>query len=116
MNALARSQPLPQRRPGGGTPEVTWAEIALRAPVMVATMASYLDQLEVSARPGTVAQHKVCGGGRRELGGPAWPGGVRGSRAWYLRGRFQRAGSCRTRPDRRLAGNERSERSHWLPV
>ena len=55
MNALARSQPLPQRRPGGGTPEVTWAEIALRAPVMVATMASYLDQLEVSARPGTVA-------------------------------------------------------------
>jgi site-specific recombinase XerD len=55
MNALARSQPLPQRRPGGGTPEVTWAEIAVRAPVMVATMASYLDQLEVSARPGTVA-------------------------------------------------------------
>ncbi len=55
MNALARSQPLLQRRPGGGTPEVTWAEIALKAPVMVATMASYLDQLEVSARPGTVA-------------------------------------------------------------
>ena len=55
MNALARSKPLPQRRPGGGTPEVTWAEIAVRAPVMVATMASYLDQLEVSARPGTVA-------------------------------------------------------------
>jgi hypothetical protein len=55
MNALARSQPLPQRRPGGGTPEVTWNQIAARAPVMVATMASYLDQLEVSARPGTVA-------------------------------------------------------------
>ena len=43
------------RRRGGGTPEVTWSQIAARAPVMVATMASYLDQLEVSARPGTVA-------------------------------------------------------------
>jgi site-specific recombinase XerD len=60
MSALARSQPLPQRRPGGGTPEVTWAEIALRAPVMVATMASYLDQLEVSARPGTVADAELA--------------------------------------------------------
>jgi site-specific recombinase XerD len=60
MNALARSQPLPQRRPGGGTPEVTWAEIAVRAPVMVATMASYLDQLEVSARPGTVADAELA--------------------------------------------------------
>jgi len=35
-------------------PEVTWAEIAARAPQMAHTMASYLDQLEVSARPGTV--------------------------------------------------------------
>ena len=48
-------QPLEVRRRGGGTPEVTWAEIAARAPVMVATMASYLDQLEVSARPATVS-------------------------------------------------------------
>jgi len=55
MNALARSQPLQVRRPGGGKPEVTWAEIAARAPAMAATMASYLDQLEISARPGTVA-------------------------------------------------------------
>ena len=55
MNALARVQPLEVRRPGGGTPEVTWAKIAARAPLMVATMASYLDQLEVSARPGTVS-------------------------------------------------------------
>jgi site-specific recombinase XerD len=55
MNALAQSQPVPPRRPGGGTPEVTWAQIAAKAPVMAATMASYLDQLEVSARPGTVA-------------------------------------------------------------
>ena len=54
MNALARDLPRVHRRVGG-TPEVTWAEIAARAPVMVATMASYLDQLEVSARPGTVA-------------------------------------------------------------
>jgi hypothetical protein len=55
MNALAHAQGPEPRRPGGVTPEVTWAEIATRAPVMVATMASYLDQLEVSARPGTVA-------------------------------------------------------------
>jgi hypothetical protein len=53
MNALARELG-PEPRRVGGTPEVTWAEIAARAPVMVATMASYLDQLEVSARPGTV--------------------------------------------------------------
>jgi site-specific recombinase XerD len=59
MNALARSRPLPPRRQGGGTPEVTWAEIADRAPVMVATMASYLDQLEVSARPSTVADAEL---------------------------------------------------------
>jgi site-specific recombinase XerD len=55
MTALARVQPFEQQCRGGGTPEVTWAEIAGRAPVMVATMASYLDQLEVSARPNTVA-------------------------------------------------------------
>jgi len=55
MNALAPELPFETRHPGGGTPEVTWAEIAARAPAMVATMASYLDQLEVSARPSTVA-------------------------------------------------------------
>jgi site-specific recombinase XerD len=54
MNALAQSQPLPPAHRGGGTPEVTWDQIAAKAPVMAATMASYLDQLEVSARPGTV--------------------------------------------------------------
>ena len=43
------------RRPGGGTPEVTWDEITVRAPRMTATMASYLGQLEVSARPATVS-------------------------------------------------------------
>jgi integrase len=61
MNALARIQPpLEVRRRGGGTPEVTWAEISSRAPVMVATMASYLDQLEVSVRPGTVADAELA--------------------------------------------------------
>ncbi len=55
MNALAHVQGPEPRRRGGETPEVTWSQIATRAPVMVATMASYLDQLEVSARPGTVA-------------------------------------------------------------
>ena len=59
MNALARTQPIQVRRRGGGTPEITWAEIASRAPVMVTTMASYLDQLEVSARPSTVADAEV---------------------------------------------------------
>ena len=59
MNALARTEPIQVRRRGGGTPEITWAEIAARAPVMVATMASYLDQLEVSARPSTVADAEV---------------------------------------------------------
>jgi site-specific recombinase XerD len=34
--------------------EFPWADTACRAPLMVATMASYLDQLAVSARPTTV--------------------------------------------------------------
>jgi len=38
---------------------VTWGEIAARAQLMVATMASYLDQLEVSARPSTVADAEL---------------------------------------------------------
>ena len=36
-------------------PELGWDELAARAPRMVATMESYLDQLTVSSRPGTVA-------------------------------------------------------------
>ena len=36
-------------------PELTWDELATRAPQMVATMQSYLDQLAVSSRPSTVA-------------------------------------------------------------
>jgi site-specific recombinase XerD len=60
MTALAQEQPVPARRPGGGTLEVTWAQIIAKAPVMAATMASYLDQLEVSARPGTVAATELA--------------------------------------------------------
>ena len=55
MTALAPSAQPKRRRPGGGTPEVTWTEIATRAPRMATTMASYLDQLEVSSRPNTVS-------------------------------------------------------------
>jgi integrase len=36
-------------------PETSWEDIAGRAPQMAATMAAYLDQLAVSARPTTVA-------------------------------------------------------------
>lgn len=39
---------------GRPVPEFTWAEIGQRAPEMGATMARYLDQLAVSARPSTV--------------------------------------------------------------
>jgi site-specific recombinase XerD len=53
MNALANQAqgPVPWWNPI----EFPWAETTRRAPVMVATMASYLDQLSVSARPMTVA-------------------------------------------------------------
>ena len=36
-------------------PELDWDELVARAPQMVATMQSYLDQLVVSSRPSTVA-------------------------------------------------------------
>lgn len=45
------------RRPASGlraAPEVSWTEVAERAPEMAATMGRYLDQLGVSARPTTV--------------------------------------------------------------
>ncbi len=45
---VAKAKP---RRPGG---EVSWEEVALRAPQMAATMRAYLDQLAVSARPATL--------------------------------------------------------------
>jgi len=55
VSALVHQLQPTTRRPGGGTPEVTWGEITARAPQMAATMASYLGQLEVSARPATVS-------------------------------------------------------------
>jgi integrase len=39
----------------GAQPEITWAEIARRAPQMVSTMAAFVDQQSVSSRPSTVA-------------------------------------------------------------
>jgi site-specific recombinase XerD len=53
MSALPKAAEVPS--PWWSTMEFPWAETARRAPVMVATMASYLDQLGVSARPTTVA-------------------------------------------------------------
>ena len=53
MSALPKSSEIPS--PWWSTLEFPWAETARLAPVMVATMASYLDQLGVSARPSTVA-------------------------------------------------------------
>jgi hypothetical protein len=39
--------------------EITWAEIADRAPQMVLTMNRFLDQLAVSARPATVDAYSL---------------------------------------------------------
>ena len=39
--------------------EITWAEIAARAPQMALTMARFLDQLAVSARPSTVDAYSL---------------------------------------------------------
>jgi integrase len=52
MSALPKQSETPS--PWWSTIEFPWADTARRAPVMVATMASYLDQLGVSARPTTV--------------------------------------------------------------
>jgi hypothetical protein len=52
----------PDQRLRGSQPEITWSEIAQRAPLMVSTMATYLDQLSVSARPGTVALSRSLSG------------------------------------------------------
>jgi len=49
--AIAADLPSVRRRPSR---ETAWVEIGQRAPQMGATMARYLDQLAVSARPGTV--------------------------------------------------------------
>jgi hypothetical protein len=46
MSGVAKLRPV--RRHGGAVPEVTWEEIAARAPTMTATMGCYLDQLAAS--------------------------------------------------------------------
>ena len=53
MSALARRSVVPS--PQWSLLEFPWSEVIVRAPEMVATMASYLDQLGVSARHTTVA-------------------------------------------------------------
>ena len=40
--------------PGRAVKEFTWNQLAAQAPVMASTMTRYLDQISVSARPGTV--------------------------------------------------------------
>jgi hypothetical protein len=71
MNALpahhlpAASSPAPAPKRGSGpgsglaTQEISWADIATRAPQMALTMNRFLDQLAVSARPGTVAAYSL---------------------------------------------------------
>lgn len=44
----------------GGRPEITWAAIVRRAPQMASTMASFLDQQSVSARPSTVGSFDIA--------------------------------------------------------
>ena len=54
----ARAGP-PSRLPSP-RPEVTWAEIAQRAPLMVTTMATFLEQQAVSSRPSTVGAFDIA--------------------------------------------------------
>lgn len=53
-----RTQPTteaqPTQRPQGPVAQISWEEVARRVPQMAATMRSYLEQLAVSSRPGTV--------------------------------------------------------------
>lgn len=56
MSALSIPSPDNQNGPsdtrcGGSRPEITWGEIAQRAPQMTSTMAAFLDQQSVSSRP-----------------------------------------------------------------
>ena len=50
----------PRGRTGGAQPEITWVEIAQRAPQMASTMASFLDQQSVSSRPTTVGAFDIA--------------------------------------------------------
>src|SRR5664280_238779 len=63
MNALALPLPEPEpirRSATAPRPEITWAEIAQRAPQMVTTMAAFLDQQAVSSRPSTVGAFDIA--------------------------------------------------------
>ena len=63
MSAIALPLPEPEPIRGSATaprPEVTWAEIAQRAPQMVTTMAAFLDQQSVSSRPTTVGAFDIA--------------------------------------------------------
>ncbi len=53
----AQPQPLPPKP--ASKVEFPWDTTAVRAPQLVATMASYLDQLAVSSRPGTVEAYEL---------------------------------------------------------
>jgi integrase len=58
--AQRESSPAPNDRPSRRkVQEITWAEIADRAPQMVLTMNRFLDQLAVSARPSTVDAYSL---------------------------------------------------------
>jgi len=57
MNA----QPQPTAQPANGSViEFPWSVTAARAPQLAATMIEYLDQLAVSARPGTVSAYDIA--------------------------------------------------------
>ena len=53
------AQPQPLDPTPGSTVEFPWDAIAAVAPQIVTTMASYLDQLAVSSRPGTVEAYEL---------------------------------------------------------
>ena len=55
MTALAATPLAPSRPSRVLTKEFPWSDTAQRAPLMVATMHRYLDQLAVSSRPTTVS-------------------------------------------------------------
>ncbi len=59
--AVPLPEPEPPRRSATAPrPEITWGEIAQRAPQMVSTMATFLDQQAVSSRPSTVGAFDIA--------------------------------------------------------
>ena len=72
MSALPKAAHTPS--PWWSQIEFPWDETARRAPVMVATMASYLDQLGVSARQTTVGATERDAASLRRSGHRGRPG------------------------------------------